>query len=495
MKFYFIAVLLCLAFVPTLVSADVYAEDFDAVTGGDWSQTIFDTFSGSQDGIIGSSVCFTLPNCVGADGGESYAGLQVEVIQQGLMSAFLRRNNTSGATMGFGYSESIGLGNTLMSMYIDSGEHLVLVATGVGTVDLGLTTADEWNSVVLKWRNNGSVYEVQGTILGGSLATTTPWYTTSIDPTSIGTSTYAWIRHGSSFGTSGYLDNFFLNTEFEEPEEQTFITIDSPVEGGNTDSRIFDVDFTYTLDSRIAGAEEYDYIKFTLCSQFYINEECVTEQYPTSFGVDNTGTIEMESEWDGYSLLIASFWNGVTEDVTCPWWNFICQEEQVLIGPTDTINLNIATTTIDADVPEWILNGDLCGSLDSDIGNGFCQALAFLFYPSDIASESMEEIRSIMAQKQPFGFFFLVSERMDELFQTEGSAGSGLTINLGEDWGTWEVFNYATAREEVIALGVYNEDTETVMHVMIYIMLIGYWWMRLTGRDEDIGNNTWQRGV
>lgn len=497
MKGILIAFIFASIFIPSVVSADVYGETFDI--GTDWNDTIFDTFTGSVADISLESYCVSLPNCVRGTsaGGTQRAGLELEPITNGSMSVQAMHTNTSASQTGIGYARETGITTNAFSIFINSSEQVILQSwTGTEHVFAGTVTINEWYALVLEWRVNGDgLIEISGGVAGVGMLENSGWIETTLTMADIGTTSYAYIVTGSSFSRSSVIDNFFINTDYEEPVGNTFLKIDNPLEGGNTASTTFDISFTYTLDDRVAGAENFDYIKFTACSRFYQNEPCKTESYETSYGVDNMDTITMTTDWSGWSYLVASFWNGVEEDVTCPWWNFTCQEEEVLIGASDSINFNIATTTIDADVPDWILDGDFCGAMESDIGNGFCQALAFMFYPSDIAGESMKEIRSIMAQKQPFGFFFLVSERMDELFKTEGAAGTGLTINLGESWGTWEVFNFATAREEVIAMGLYTDDTETVMLVMIYVMLIGYWWFRLTGRNEDSGANTVGRGI
>lgn len=478
--------------VPSEVLGVEVINDFDSMGNLEQvrDQTGFDTASSSGTYLSSNVESLSSPNAIGnlSTGASNYLYVDIGHTEIGVFQSFVWSASDSGVI-----DLAIMSGSEIVELSLMGGESPVLAVDFTPEYTFSTLPTSEWTNILIEWRTTGSNLEFRGTVGTDS----SEWIESTISSANANTQLRLRMLDTCCSFTQARLDNFFLQTDEDippAPEGQTWLNITYPFEGGNTASTSFDVGFTYTLDDRVEGADEFEFIRFTLCSLFYQNEPCVVETYNTSFGTGQTGTTTMNSTWEGYSLLVASYWNGVENDVTCPWWNFLCQEEQVKIGASDSIKLNIATTTISADVPDWILNGDLCSSMDSDIGNGFCQALTFLFYPSDIASESIEEIRDILAQKQPFGFFFLVSKQMDELFKTEGATGTGLTINLGADWGSYEVFNYLTAKEKVIELGLYTEDIVMLINVFLYIALITYWWFRLTGK-EDTGNNTWQRGV
>lgn len=498
MKYTFLAIFIFLL-IPFESQAVQIINTFDSMENHEQvrGQTGF-SFEESSGAILSSNAeAITLPNAIGSlgTGASNYLYALLGHTDIGIMQAIVWSAGGDGTgVINMSVTERTGgLDLDVVNLYLVGDDEAELQVNGTPVHTFSVLPLSTWTNVFVEWRSGGSYLEFRARV--GT--ETSDWYESTIAlSNSDSRIRLNFIDACCTFNTAR-LDNFFLQTDGDippPPEGQTWLNIDYPFEGGNTASTSFDIGFTYTLDERVEGAEEFPYIRFTLCSLFYQNEPCVTESYETTFGITETATTSINSTWEGYSLLIASFWNGVETDVTCPWWNFLCQEAQVKIGASDSIKLNIATTTIDADVPDWIQNADLCTTF-GDIGNGFCQAMVFLFYPSDIASQSINEIRDILAQKQPFGFFFLVSKQMDSLFKTEGATGTGLTISLGPKWGTWEVFNFATAKSKVVAMGLYTQDVVDVINIFLYISLISYWWFRLTGKQEDIGDNTWQRGV
>lgn len=260
--------------------------------------------------------------------------------------------------------------------------------------------------------------------------------------------------------------------------DETYINITAPT--STTASRTFDVDFNYRMESSYPQASEYTHILFTLCARSYSNDECLKFSAPVdTLGSAHSDTLEIMAERDGYHLLLANFWNGVSEDTTCSWWQFFCEEETALIGVGTSVNFNVATTTIDADVPEWILNGDFCGEMDGLVDSAMCNALAFLFVPDSASLDKIFTLDDVLAQKQPFGFFFLVQKKMTEVGETTGEAGSGLTVDTGEGaLGEIEFFNFASAKSEMTDMGMDTTEVQDIMIWMLWLMLGWYVWYR-----------------
>jgi len=292
----------------------------------------------------------------------------------------------------------------------------------------------------------------------------------------------------ASNGTAGqyFIDNVTMATDEDvplEPEDpflnsSTYINITAPT--STTASRTFDVDFNYQMLDNYPQADEFSHILFTLCARSYSNDECIKFSTTTaSLNSSHSSTIELTAVRDGYHLLLANFWNGVSENTDCPWWNIFCEEETSLVGVGTSVNFNVATTTIDADVPEWILNGNFCGGLSGLVDVAICNALAFLFVPDSTSLDKIFTLDEVLAQKQPFGFFFLVQQKMTEVGATEGSAGAGLTVDTGAGaLGEVEFFNFASAKSEMTAMGMDTTEVQDIMIWMLWLMLGWYVWHR-----------------
>lgn len=266
----------------------------------------------------------------------------------------------------------------------------------------------------------------------------------------------------------------------------TRIIINSPT--ASTTSKIFDVNFEYYLNSETPKANEFNYIIFQLCSLAFPNDNCHRFSFtPTTINNLNNETIELTATRDGYHLLLANFWNGVEENTTCPWWNLWCAEQIIEIGPGTSQRFNVATTTVVFELPQWIEDADMCGALSGFTETMMCNALTFLFVPNPNSLNRFGELQSLLATKQPFGFFFMVKENINNAINSDFTAGESLVINLGENSiGNFTVFNFENAKTTFNDFGFNDSQIIQIMLWFPWIFFGIYIWFRFIKKNEEI---------
>jgi len=189
----------------------------------------------------------------------------------------------------------------------------------------------------------------------------------------------------------------------------------------------------------------------------------------------DAATITATTSRMGYFIGLANFWNGISENIDCPWWNFLCTDEQIFIGSGTSFRFNVATTTIEADVPSWISNMNLCEGF-SGLAGGMCNGIAFLFKPSDTTFSKFQQLQTQMLGKQPWGFFALINSKLDAKINNASSTeGSDIVVTIGTIENI-KIFSWTDAKNTWNNLGLYNSQITNALTSFLWIIFgIAIW--------------------
>jgi len=292
--------------------------------------------------------------------------------------------------------------------------------------------------------------------------------------------------NGGHAGTMGDgTDAYFIlyDEEGSTPPNTNFnsriIWVNPPKQtpSATTTSRTIDFEFNYYLNS--ASSTDASKIILSLCPLSYPNDDCqkidVGDITPDSY--ENISTTTTTNR-DGYYLGIVSFWNGVEEATTCSWWEFWCEAEQVKIYNSVANNFNVATTSLEVELP---ISYEAISSQCED-GNfaeeGICKALLWLFYPSGDVLTGMEELGTTIRGKVPFGYFYQVSDKLNAIATASSTEGSNIIVHAwGDDGVEITLMDWSSAKsfyEETFG----NLDGYVVM--LAWLAFAGYAFFRIS---------------
>lgn len=267
------------------------------------------------------------------------------------------------------------------------------------------------------------------------------------------------------------------------------IRINEPLNGDETASRTFDVDIDYLLASTVQDEEEYEFIQLALCSQAYPDDECEKSSFAVPIrDVTTNVTRSLTAERDGYYLLLAYFWNGVSQDVECSWSDPFCDEMLVKTLATESVRFNVATTTITPDFP-LSKESALTACDDSYFfgADAICKVLVHLFMPSETAFTKWNNIDSLLATKMPFGFYMQIRDDLSSIASSSGETYSNIEVDLS---GT--VFEGVSGGGGMVTLIDFDELKSSTffqnqvfgkmtpyVNVFLYIFFFIYIWRRI----------------
>lgn len=275
----------------------------------------------------------------------------------------------------------------------------------------------------------------------------------------------------SGDGTYGLNTNFNSRISWINPPKQ------SP--SATTTSRTINFEFSYYLNS--ASSTDISKMILSLCPLSYPNDDCqkvdVGNVIEDSLETISTTTTTLR---DGYYLGIVSFWNGVSESTTCSWWEFWCEAEQVKVYNSVSNNFNVATTTIEADIP---ISYEAISSQCED-GNfaeeGICKALLWLFYPSGSVLDGMEELGTTIRGKIPFGYFYQVSDKLNAISTASSTEGSNIIVHV---WGDETTGTEITLMDWSQAKDFYSEtfgNLDGYVVILAWLAFAGYAFYRIS---------------
>jgi len=210
------------------------------------------------------------------------------------------------------------------------------------------------------------------------------------------------------------------------------IRINQPTQGTSTPSRTFTVNLDYLLESTVSDEDEYEFIQLALCSRAYPDDPCEKSSIASPVrGTQTNVTRSVTANRDGYYLLLAYFWNGVSSDTSCSWFDPFCEEELVKTLATESVNFNVATTTITPDFP-LSSESALSACADSSFfgAETICKVLVYLFLPSENAVLKWQGIDNQLATKMPFAFFMTVRSELDSLATSSGAVMDDVSVDL-----------------------------------------------------------------
>lgn len=302
--------------------------------------------------------------------------------------------------------------------------------------------------------------------------------------------------HTTGSTRSFFWDNFDLRTngDIVPPPTNTRIEWVNPAKttpSATTTSRVIDFEFNYYLNSSTHSTSTWTHMLLQLYPLNYSSGEqkiTITENIIWD-SFENVNKIATTTR-DGYYLGTISFWNGVLQEETdCTWWIFGCSTQFPLIGYTSSNNFNVATTTITADAPPFIIDGSssICADIETSflgIDVALCKTFVFLFVPSvDYFVNLQNNLFNTLATKKPFGYLFQVKTKFESGLTQEGTAGANIVFeNENGLFDNLTIFNWSTVKDFV--------DDLIPINVVVILTNIGwvlfslYVWWRLTTPEK-----------
>lgn len=349
-------------------------------------------------------------------------------------------------------------------------------------INTGGSMSDDWERVSTNFTNDGT------------LDPSTTYYV--VFSTQCNPGNYDIQINTAEDNTYGYI----TDSGGEPPSDLTtrIIWVNPPVQNpsATTTSRTIDFEFQYYLNSNTASASEYSHILLQLYPLSYPNDPAQRITVATTTELDSLATVSVTAttERDGYYLGLVSFWNGESEDDLCDWWEvFGCTDVTVIVGPTFKNNFNAATTTISADAPPFITQtfSESCDSLDGggliDIDAGLCRTFGYLFIPSqDAYTKLSNDLNQVLANKQPFSYFYVAIEKIEAISESEGEATTNLVLSLGDEgpFGTSiTMFNWEEARTGFA--GMCDEQCANVIVWIEWIAFLCFVFIRISRPVSD----------
>jgi len=280
-------------------------------------------------------------------------------------------------------------------------------------------------------------------------------------------------------------------------DTSTRIEWDNPpitVPSATTTSQTVDFQFHYYLNSGDSDTTTFTHILLQLYPLSYPNDPAQRITVETSIIPDSYESVDITATTDrvGYYLGMVSFWNGISETVNCNWWQFGCSDEVPVVGATFKNNFNIATTTIPADAPPFVVQGfsSICDGIDSGffgIDTAMCKTLGFLFTPNpDNISNITNGLTAQLKSKQPFAGFYQFIGNAQELSSNSGEDPGDVNVDLGTGTfitGSFAIFSWSGSRTFISA--IVDNQLATVLIGLEYVMMMIFIFVQLA-RDRKV---------
>jgi len=147
--------------------------------------------------------------------------------------------------------------------------------------------------------------------------------------------------------------------------DSTYLSFTFPSVGITTASTTFDVLYEGFLSSD-ENVDNLSYILAQFCplddatDNWAIdgNADCQVFTFDSSVVEDVYFSDSFQVSIDppnGYYLGMINYWNGVSDNTVCSWWQYGCDETSVIVGKGDSVRFNVASSTIIA-LPSYQLN-------------------------------------------------------------------------------------------------------------------------------------------
>lgn len=258
---------------------------------------------------------------------------------------------------------------------------------------------------------------------------------------------YLTMKPGSNFGYDDYGYTIFQKIQGDgtqvgdwvvvNPDPNTVTHIDwiNPPEispSATTTSRTINFQFRYYLNPQTHPTNNSNTMLLQLCPLSYPDDPCQREVVSTTLSTNTLTSVSHSAttERDGFYLGIVSFWNGVTDDVDCPWWNPFCTDQEVIITYSNDNRFNVATTTIDADIPPVIQT--LFGQCEGGFfDNPICNTIVYLFYPSANSLQYFDEAKNQFRTKLPFALLYTITgSAFEATSTTTPTIGTDVVVHI-----------------------------------------------------------------
>jgi len=393
-----------------------------------------------------------------------------------------------------GSSKRLGMYNwngSVLSQVGSLSSDLVNTGTGdVAVVNGAILVADQGTDKITEYSWDGSSFTSVGDVedfASGSIPTITGLTDSGNDGAFVyidSTNESLRFYQGPTSGYSGNLTGIAVGPSYFE--------FNYPVDGTETASRTIDFNYDYYLDTDFHSSSTFTHILLSACSLSYDQDDCEKFTLDSDGVITNTLTTVTSTVTlarDGYYLGMLQFWNGVSESVTCKWYEFWCDEERVeTIGAT-TITFNSATTTLTVDFPyskESFLSA--CDDTFFLGADAICKVIVFMFLPSENVLNKWQTLDNLLADKVPFAYFIQTKNELEALSAITGAEGDVLTVDLGSgSLGVLTVFDpVAIKADSFVADAVNSEAIEAIIDIFVYLLIGMYVWKRIVkGSDVD----------
>lgn len=225
----------------------------------------------------------------------------------------------------------------------------------------------------------------------------------------------------------------------------THIEWDNPQDEEATASQSIDFQLTYYFNSATHASSSFNKLLIMACSLIDVSpfnqnlntcEKIIMEDQISYDELITVGKTE-SLKTNGAYLLVAEFWNGVSSNSNCSWWEISCTDERVQVLTPNAINIQVATSAIgwDSMINAIGSNYDatmiLCGADDAEwyqvddlLAGYICKVLVFLFYPDSTlggANNQLNQLKDNLNDKLPFALFFAPYSKLTDLSNATAS--------------------------------------------------------------------------
>jgi len=177
----------------------------------------------------------------------------------------------------------------------------------------------------------------------------------------------------------------------------------------------------------------------------------------------------------GLMIGLVSFWNGVEENIDCPWWNFWCTNQEIKIFNTVSNKFQVAPTSVPIVVPPYIQQGfsGFCDEMASGYLFGLdvavCKAMVAVFVPSSASWDSnISQFKYALSQNLPFSGYFIFQSSLAGALATSTMSGD-IDVDLGFWSGT--MFSWQDAHDFWYTV-TDNELGGQLTQIMVWVIVI-----------------------
>lgn len=137
----------------------------------------------------------------------------------------------------------------------------------------------------------------------------------------------------------------------------------------------------------------------------------------------------------------------------------------------DTGTFYVATTTTILPRTELPINPDaICDGYSFPV-NKICEVLVFLFVPSTSFTEQLEIVKNNLSNRIPFGFYFVIKEKLETIENNTGSMLNDVTVDLTDgSLGEITIINWSGIQTTFNEMGFNDPQVIVILQSILWLI-------------------------